>query len=103
MGQHLGVREQAERRTRQNLQGAHRRRSGGFAAIVGKPWGARLLSPRPAKRGEGAEDRRSEAGERRKLGAKTLSRLALRACHPLPLRGKGERKSERSRHRMSSS
>ena len=33
MGQHLGVREQAERRAGEDLQGAHRRRSGGAAAV----------------------------------------------------------------------
>ena len=33
MGQHLGVREQAERRAGEDLQGAHRRRSGGAADL----------------------------------------------------------------------
>jgi S-disulfanyl-L-cysteine oxidoreductase SoxD len=51
--------------------------------------------PSPRLRGDGAEDRRSEPREGL-VAQRVLSRLALRARHPLPPRGRGEIAPSRS-------
>ena len=84
MGQHLGVREQAERRAGEDLQGEHRRRSGGSAAVVVKVADAPF--PLPRKAGEGGERMRGGRGPCR---SKTRPSPAA-SRRPSPASGRGE-------------